>query len=346
MKKIVWPVITSAFLVGMPLSLAWGQTTDPQAIAAAQSLVDEASELMDANKFDAACPKLEQATKLVPTGIGARLALAECYVGQGKLASAQGQYLQAEAMASAAKDAKRAKEAAVEAGKLKSKIATITLVVPAEVQQIAGGSLTWDDVVWEPATWGAPIPVDMGKHRLEVKAPGYKPWKQEVNVEANGRAMEQAVPMLEKLPPEVAKPLPPRPKAGRVESTSSLGPIVWAGLGLMILGVGGGTGFVVAAINKDKDAAAAAEKISLNRNVDELLCPISRQDPACSDLNSLESQRNLFANIGIAGIAVGGAAAATVMVFVFTGPNKAQRSATNGLVVVPTPGGVSISGTF
>ena len=114
----------------------------------------------------------------------------------------------------------------------------------------------------------------------------------------------------------------------------------------MIVGIGGGTGFVVASRNKDDEAASAAEKIALNRNVNEELCPVGRQDPACSNLISLESRRNFLSNIGIAGLAVGGAAAATMMIYAFKGPGKNERSGKNEFIFVPTPGGVSISGTF
>src|SRR5689334_19822625 len=109
MGKRIWLSAAFAIGVGITPTVSNAQQDDSQAIAAAQSLVDEAGDLMDAKKFAVACPKLEQATKLVPKGVGARLALAECYLGLGRLASAQGQYLQAEALARAAKDP-RAKE--------------------------------------------------------------------------------------------------------------------------------------------------------------------------------------------------------------------------------------------
>lgn len=343
MKKIVWQTATIALLVGLSTSTTWGQSADPQAIAAAQSLVDEAGDLMDAGKFDAACPKLEQATKLVPTGVGARLALAECYVGQGKLASAQGQYLQAEALANAAKDPKRAREAGQEAAKLKSKIATITLTFRDDISQIAGISVTWDDIAWDPKLANTPIPVDVGNHRLRVTAPGYKPWTHDVNIKENGSTSTQIVPMLEKLP------APPKQIAGPapIKETKSTGtPIPWVGFGLMIVGVGTGAGFTIAAINKNKDSSAAAEKLALNRNVNETICPVTSVDPACSNLRELESRRNLFAQIGIASLAVGGVAGAASVIFVFTHSNKNNGSAKNDFVVVPFPGGISIAGTF
>jgi hypothetical protein len=347
MRKIVFQTATIAFLIGALSFPAWGQTADLQAIAAAQALVDEASDLMDAKNFDKACPKLEQATILVPTGIGARLALAECYEGQGRLASAQGQYLQAEAMAKTAKDAVRAKAAAAEAARLKPKLATIKLVVPNETRQLEGISLTWDDLTWEPGTWGAPIPVDMGKHKLEVKAPGYKTWKYEVSVEANGSVTEQSVPMLEKLPNEpIQSPLKTDPPLKTIppETSSSRTPLLLTGFGLTLVGIGAGVGFVIAASSKHKESTTTAEKISLNRNVNEILCPAVNNDPACSKLISTESQRDLFANIGIGAFIVGGAAATGSLLFAVASSGKEPKK--NALVVLPVPGGVSIAGTF
>ncbi|MBK9264807.1 MAG: hypothetical protein IPM54_34120 [Polyangiaceae bacterium] len=193
----------------LPPRVSNAQQADSQAIAAAQSLVDEASELMDANKFADACPKLEQAAKLVPTGVGAKLALAECYEGLGRLASAQGQYLQAEALARAAKDP-RVKEAASKATKLKAKLATMTLKIPEALRNLEGVTLTWDELSIDQAIWGTPIPVDVGKHAIEVKAPGWRSWKEDVTIDANGRAFEQAVPS-GKAARGKAPPLPDRP---------------------------------------------------------------------------------------------------------------------------------------
>lgn len=208
MGKCIWQSALFVIALMLPPRVSNAQQADSQAIAAAQSLVDEASELMDANKFADACPKLEQAAKLVPTGVGAKLALAECYEGLGRLASAQGQYLQAEALARAAKDP-RAKEAASKAVQLKAKLATMTLKIPEALRNLEGVSLTWDSLELDPAIWGTPIPVDVGKHAIEVKAPGWRSWKEDVTIDADGRAFEQEVPMLEKLPEEKPSPIVP-----------------------------------------------------------------------------------------------------------------------------------------
>ncbi len=343
MNKIVWRAITIALVLGSAPVVATAQPANSQSIAAAQALVEEASDLMDAKKFADACPKLEQATKLVPDAVGARFALAECYEGLGRLASAQGQYVLAGGLAEKTKDTRRAKEAAAEAKRLKPKLATITLTVPDEVRVIKDVQLTWDGVVWEPAVWGTPMPVDVGKHDLEVQAPGWKPWKTDVNVEANGKASSQSVPMLEKAPSEPVKPISGPAQEGK---TSSRLPLLLTGIGLGAVGLGLGVGFTIAATGKNQEATTLAEEISFDRNVNETLCPATTTDRRCAVLTEVESRRDTYATVGIAGFVVGGVAAVGTLVFAFAGSSKSNAPQKSTVIVVPMHRGVWVTGTF
>jgi tetratricopeptide (TPR) repeat protein len=346
MRKFVWRAVTIAIFVACTPLAADAQPASSQNIAAAQALVEEASDLMDAKKFAEACPKLEQATKLVPDAVGARFALAECYEGMGRLASAQGQYLLAGGLAEKTKDTRRAKEAAAEAKRLKPKLATMTLTVPDEVRAIEGVQLTWDGVAWEPAVWGTPMPVDTGKHDLEVQAPGWKPWKTEVTVEANGKASSQSVPMLEKLPKEPPKPTLDEPRSPEKPSPSRL-PLLLTGIGLSAVGIGLGVGFTVAAAAKNKEAVSLANEIRLERSINETLCPSSSTDQRCSDLGALESRRDVFATVGIAGFVVGGVAVVGTTVLALTRQTGDKRAAPkDAFMVIPMPRGLSVLGTF
>jgi len=346
MRKFVWRAATIAIFVACTPFAAEAQPASSQNIAAAQALVEEASDLMDAKKFAEACPKLEQATKLVPDAVGARFALAECYEGMGRLASAQGQYLLAGGLAEKTKDARRAKEAAAEAKRLKPKLATMTLAVPDEVRAIEGVQLTWDGVAWEPAVWGTPMPVDTGKHDLEVQAPGWKPWKTEVTVEANGKASSQSVPMLEKLPKEPPKPTFEAQPSPDKQSSSRL-PLLLTGIGLSAVGIGAGVGFTIAAATKDNESARLADEIRLDRTVNETLCPAGNTDPRCSDLVNIEARRDTYATIGMTGFVVGGVAAVGTLVLAITGKtNSAKPRKNETLTVMPLPGSLWISGTF
>src|SRR5262245_50638556 len=75
---------------------ALGQS-DVERAAAAQSLYDKASTLLEEKKYAEACPKLEEVTRLVPEALGAKLALAECYEAINKLSSAWTLYAAVEA---------------------------------------------------------------------------------------------------------------------------------------------------------------------------------------------------------------------------------------------------------
>lgn len=343
MLKSIWQATTITLILGGAPLFASAETANSQNIAAAQALVEEASDLMDAKKFADACPKLEQATKLVPDAVGARFALAECYEGLGRLASAQGQYVLAGGLAEKTKDTRRAKEAAAEAKRLKPKLATVTLTVPDEVRAIKDVQLTWDGVVWEPAVWGTPMPVDMGKHDLEVQAPGWKPWKTEVNVEANGKASSQSVPILEKAPIE-EKPLPP-PQTVVVQPTRSW--LLPVGIGMATLGLGAGVGFTIAAATENKEAVTLADEISLSRSTNETICPATSTDARCSDLSALESRRDTFSTIGVVGFVVGGVAAAGTLILALTRSTVEKPSAPkSAFVLIPLPRGFSVIGTF
>jgi hypothetical protein len=80
--------------------------------AAAERLYEVATAAMDKGDYATACPKLEEVVRLVPDGIGAKLTLAECYEGAGRLASAWAVYGTARAVAAKAGQPDREKKAA------------------------------------------------------------------------------------------------------------------------------------------------------------------------------------------------------------------------------------------
>jgi len=212
-----WIVLAMMVFVAPPTN---AQSVDPQAKTMVQSLYEQAIGLMDEKNFAAACPKLEQATTLSPNAIGVRLGLGECYVGQGRFASAWAQYMKAEALAAAAgaRETEAKAEARAEADKLEQKIVMVTITVSVEARNVPGLSVTWDGVEQAVSTWGTPMPVDLGKHVLEAKAPQRRSWSQEVNLEKGGASVEQKVPVLEPVPVEV-KPTVREPVPVQVKPT-------------------------------------------------------------------------------------------------------------------------------
>jgi hypothetical protein len=152
---------------------------------------------MDAKNYLGACRKLEEVTRLVPEGIGARLTLGECYEALGKLASAWSQYAVVETMAVRFGQPERAQRAAERTAMLRPKLAMLTIEVPAGVRAIPGFAITRDGVSFGGAQWGTPLPVDAGGHEIVATAPGYKAWTKHVEVVADGaRVVAKVVPLV------------------------------------------------------------------------------------------------------------------------------------------------------
>lgn len=165
---------------------ARAQSFDPKNALAVQALYDQASAEMDAKSYASACPKLEEVTRLVPEGIGAKLTLGACYEALGKLASAWSQYALVETMAARAGQPERAQRAAERAAALKPKLATLTIDVAPDARSIPGITVLRDGSLVGEAQWGTPIPVDAGGHVIEARALGYTPWKKDVEIVSDG----------------------------------------------------------------------------------------------------------------------------------------------------------------
>jgi hypothetical protein len=184
------------FLSVVAPATARGQA-DLQRTLAAQALYEQATAEMDAGRYASACHKLEEVTKLVPEGLGAKLTLGQCYEALGKRASAWTQFALVEVMAAKAGQEERSKVAGEKAAALKPQLAMLSIEVPVEARSIPGFVVTRDGVPLGDAQWGLPLPVDAGSHEVTATAPGYKPWKQAVDVPRDGEKLSVRVKALE-----------------------------------------------------------------------------------------------------------------------------------------------------
>src|SRR5262245_14421848 len=112
----------------------------------AQALYEQAVAAMDKKDYASACPSLEEVVRLIPEGVGAKLTLAECYEGAGRLASAWTGYALAEAAAAKENQREREQKAHARAEALKPKLARLTIVVPEAVRALPGLAITRDGV--------------------------------------------------------------------------------------------------------------------------------------------------------------------------------------------------------
>lgn len=176
----------------------------------ADKLFQKAKKLHAEKKFAEACPTYEEVDKTDPA-IGSKLNTAKCYEDWGRLATAYTWYVQAEKMATDAKDDR--------APKIKELIEELDLNVPRMTINVPDGA---DPDVLDTLTLdGKPVPedwyntqqrIDPGPHVIEFLVEG-QPKKKMAPVERGGESeLSLDIP---KGPGK--KPRPPKKKPGQVD---------------------------------------------------------------------------------------------------------------------------------
>lgn len=230
---------------------------------AAESLFYEARVLMGDGKYDLACPKLEESLRL-DYGIGTEFNLADCNEHLGKLSSAWSGFLSVGAAARRHHQSQRERVAYDRAKALEPRLPKLSIDVHATAP---GLEVRRNGVVVQPSSWGTPVPVDPGSHRITASAPGKVPWEATVST-YEGRVARISVP--HDLPDAVSTvkpaviPTRPAPLAPRKEPrplASFPEPIVdergspqrtigWILGGLGVAGLGVGAGFGIDSLQK------------------------------------------------------------------------------------------------
>lgn len=178
------------FSGALVIALAWPGIAGAQKAdaALAETLYQQGRALMDQKKYDEACPKFAESHRLEPA-TGTLLNLASCNEARGKLASAWSQFNDAVIAARRDQREDRVQFARERIAAIEPKLARITITVPTEVE-VEGLEVRMDGVLMGKAAWGVPSPTDKGKHKLEVAAPGKKPWSETIDL---GDAEQKAV---------------------------------------------------------------------------------------------------------------------------------------------------------
>jgi hypothetical protein len=188
---------------------AVAQPVDPQSFGVAQAIFDSAQELMVARQYGAACPKLEEVVRLVPSGVGAKMLLATCYEEAGRLASAWAAYLVAENAASVAGQVPRAKAAGERAAALQRRLSTLAIVVPDALRAVAGLDVKRNGNVVAEAEWGVAVPLDGGTYTVTATAPARTLWKGEAQLSNEGSMATVTLPGELEAAPETPPPAAP-----------------------------------------------------------------------------------------------------------------------------------------
>jgi hypothetical protein len=308
---------------------ATAQSSDLERTRTAQALYDQAVTAMGRRDFAGACAKLEEVVRLEPAGIGAKITLAECYEGAGKLASAWTTYGLSEAAATHANQKERQKKTHDRAAALKPRLAQLTVAVPDEVRALAGLEIQRDGVPMGQAQWGLPLPADRGDHVIVATASGKQRWEKVVPVPADGvTASVQVGPLLDAAGPAApGTPAPGPPASGPAAAkppakTQLIAGITVAAVGLA--GVGVGAAFGAMAIGKKNDSAAH--------------CPVGNR---CDDTGfMLRTDGRVDGNVSTALFIVGGAALAAGVIVIATAPRAPRVEVALG------PRGIALRGAW
>ncbi|MBK9259566.1 MAG: hypothetical protein IPM54_06970 [Polyangiaceae bacterium] len=177
-------LLCTALLIGS--SPAHGQTAQ----ANAEKLFNEAVELSEARKFEAACLLLAESQKLDPTP-GTLFALADCERVINKIASSVTHFKEYLSQYAALKPAVRRRHdqrATLTKGylaELEPKVPTLKLTFPGGAPE--GVVVTRNGVEVEPTALDTDVPLDPGEQVIVVKVPGRQDAEERITVAAGDK---------------------------------------------------------------------------------------------------------------------------------------------------------------
>jgi hypothetical protein len=226
--------------MGAALCFASAALADTNSVTA-EALFQQGRALLDAGRVSEACPKLAESHRLEPA-TGALIALAVCHETEGKLASAWAEFMEARGRARREGQSEREQLALERAAALQNRVSLLTIQVPEETVQLQGIEILLDGVALRRSAWNTAVTIDGGEHRLEVSAPGHRPFQTIFEVRRENDRARVSVPPLEAQPqserPKGAPLATETSRSGRLSTLSWVG-IGTAGAGVAALGVGG-----------------------------------------------------------------------------------------------------------
>jgi tetratricopeptide (TPR) repeat protein len=233
----------------------------PEDKALATTLFQAGRALMAAQKFEEACPKLEESQRLDPSG-GTLLNLALCHEEQGRLASSWSEFNEAVAVARRDGRRDREQEALAHARALEPRLSRLTIVVPAGTQ-VEGLRVERDGREIGRGAWSTAMPIDGGAHVVRVTALGREPYSATIVMGKEGDAKTIEIPTLATpvvvvTPQRVEAPAlvspPPEPMSPTTARRLRWGGIAAAGAGVALWGL---AGYQLALALDAKDASKA-----------------------------------------------------------------------------------------
>jgi len=327
----------------------------PASPSHADSLFREGRTLLDAKRYDEACPKLAQSQNEDP-GAGTLLALALCHEGQGKTATAWNDLNDAAALGRKVGRNDLAAAAQKRAQAMEPLLSRLVVRVPhADDADHADYEVKRDGQPLEPKQWGTAVAVDPGEHRIEVSAKGKVSRSYGVRLAGAG-VVEIMVDDLEdssKPAPVVAAVPKSAPARIRLESTVPAAPaeqnqggaprtIGLTLVGLGIVGLGTGAYFGGKALSASAEGRSACSVTP---------CPAAQQAEA-NDAN--DRAKSSFTS-SVVSVAAGTGALAVGMIVYFMAPSASPArgaAPSNHMTaritpsISPTEASMGVTGAF
>ncbi len=302
-------VVSVLWLPAMPAGAA-----DPRA----ESLFQQALELMTAGNFVEACPKLRASHDIEPKS-GALIMLANCHEQVGKTASAWAEYREAVSLARTEGRQSNAEKAEALATAIEPKLSKLRIEVTSSTP---GLTVTLDGAAIPSGTFGTAVAVDPGLRVVAATAAGHAAWSTEVTVGGVTDLQTVTVPALqpaEQPTPPPATPTSPPPVAPAPAPPPPDAPPATAGVPTWAWVVGGvGIALTGAAVAFAVDQTAAADELDEQCGDERLACPADYDFAA--DRDREERDFGLFVGLGLGGLAGMGAA----LVAIVTAPSPAE----------------------
>lgn len=292
--------------------------------AAAEALFTEGRTLLAQGKRDLACKRFEESFAIDKTAMGTLFNIALCNERRGRLATAWLQYREVAATSRTTRT-DRANLADERARDLKPRLSTLRVVVPAAVRALPVLEVTVDGAPLPATSYGVPIPVDGGEHRVVAKARGHRPAGASTAVAPERAEAEVTIPPLVVDPSaatEPAKPAPvggPAPTGAAETSTPSGRTLAW---------VVGATGAAALALGAGFGASVLVQTPS-----------VKDQDRPYDERESKYRELDTQAYIADVGVGVGLALVATSAVLLLTSGRRAPSAVAR---VTPVAGRVGV----
>jgi len=329
-------------LVGLP------RAADAQdaAKAAAEAAFDDGRRALKQGDIKAACERFRASLSL-EDALGTRLHLADCYEMDGRLASAWATFREAQGIASARGDERRATVAGERAQLLKSRLPRIVVAVDASAR-VPGLKVTVGDTEIPSGSWSMEIPVDSGVTQVSARAPGHKNFSRQVLIPNQATVINVKVPALARTEVnQVSQPVVNSSNSGRSKlgassplqdapNSSHQAAYGWITTGVGAVGLVAGSYLATRALSKN-DASK-----SRCRPENASLCTARGAE--------LRSEAKDYASYATVSLAAGGALLIGGITLVLTAPDeKASKSATQLQINADFAKGVqmfSLEGSF